>query len=212
MKGAYWEKYGYQIEKRLGQNITGGIITYLATELQTKNNVVIKQFQFAQTDSTWSDYDAYESEIQVLKSLNHPHIPSYLDSFETDKGFCLVQEYKQAISLAQLNQFTLEEIKEIAIAVLEVLVYLQQQNPPIIHRDLKPENILIDRSETIKVYLVDFGFARLGGGEIAVSIVVKGTLGFMPPEQMYNRHLTEASDLYSLGVTLICLLTETKST
>jgi serine/threonine protein kinase len=64
----------------------------------------------------------------------------------------------------------------------------------------------------MKVYLVDFGFAHVGGGEVAVSSVVKGTLGFMPPEQLFNRQLTEASDLYSLGTTLICLLTQTKST
>jgi hypothetical protein len=66
--------------------------------------------------------------------------------------------------------------------------------------------------EQLNVYLVDFGFARIGGGEVAMSSVALGTLGFMPPEQLYNRQLTEATDLYSLGMTLICLLTGTKST
>jgi len=66
-------------------------------------------------------------------------------------------------------------------------------------------------SEQIDVYLVDFGFARIGDGEVGVSSVVKGTLGFMPPEQLFNRQLTEASDLYGFGMTLICLLTGTKS-
>ena len=51
---------------------------------------------------------------------------------------------------------------------------------------------------------MDFGFARIGDGEVGVSSVVKGTLGFMPPEQIFNRQLTEASDLYGLGMTLIC--------
>jgi hypothetical protein len=69
--------------------------------------------------------------------------------------------------------------------------------------------LLID--DELNVYLVDFGFARLGGGNIAASSVVKGTMGFMPPEQMFNRELTKASDLYGLGITLICLLTGTKS-
>lgn len=71
---------------------------------------------------------------------------------------------------------------------------------------------MVDRSRQIKVYLVDFGFARMGGGDVGASSVVKGTLGFMPPEQLFNRQLTKASDLYSLGATLICLLTKTKST
>lgn len=92
-----------------------------------------------------------------------------------------------------------------------MLVYLQQQTPPIFHRDIKPENILVDRQRGFKVYLVDFGFAHIGSSELAISSVVKGTMGFMPPEQLFHRQLSEASDLYSLGVTLICLLTGTAS-
>jgi len=149
--------------------------------------------------------------LNCYSSLNHASIPRYLGSFETPTGFCLIQEYKKAPSLAQPRHFTPEEIKQIAIAVLEILMYLQRQRQTVIHRDIKPENILVDRSRQIKVYLVDFGFARRGGGEVAASSVVKGTLGFMPPEQLFNRKLTKASDLYSLGVTLICLLTKTKS-
>ena len=120
----------------------------------------------------------------------------------------MVQEYKNAESVAN-RSFAPPDIKQIAIATLEILVYLQAQKPSIIHRDIKPENLLID--EELNVFLVDFGFARIGGGNIAASSVVKGTMGFMPPEQMFNRQLTEASDLYGLGTTLISLLTGTKS-
>ncbi len=205
-------QYGYQIEQELGQNRAGGRITYLATHIDTQQSVVVKQFQFVQSSASWTGYSAVKSEIQVLRSLSSPKIPRYLDAFETPNGFCLVQEYKKAIPLSQFGQFTPQDIKQIAVAVLEVLVYLQQQNPPVIHRDIKPENILIDRSfGKMTVYLVDFGFARLGGGEVTGSSVVKGTLGFMPPEQLFNRQLTEASDLYSLGGTLICLLTGVRS-
>ena len=205
---ADFSTHGYQIERELGYNSLGGRVTYLATKINTKNSVVIKQFQFAQLDSSWTEYEAYEQEIKVLQSLNHPGIPRYLDSFGTDSGFCMVQEYKNAES-AENRSFAPPDIKQIAIATLEILVYLQAQQPTIIHRDIKPENLLIDAE--LNVYLVDFGFARVGGGNIAASSVVKGTMGFMPPEQMFNRQLTEASDLYGLGATLICLLTGTKS-
>jgi uncharacterized protein YjbI with pentapeptide repeats/serine/threonine protein kinase len=207
-----FSSHGYEIKRQLGQNRLGGRFTYLATNTKTQQPVVIKQFQFAQAGASWGDYEAYESEITLLKQLESPNIPRYLDSFETPTGFCLVQDYKKAPSLAQPRHFTAEEIKQIAIAVLEILVYLQRQRPVVIHRDIKPENILVDRSRQLKVYLIDFGFARLGGGDVAASSVVKGTLGFMPPEQLFNRQLTKASDLYSLGMTLICLLTKTKST
>ncbi|MEM9541953.1 MAG: serine/threonine-protein kinase [Cyanobacteria bacterium P01_E01_bin.42] len=225
--------YGYQIVRELGHNRAGGRVTYLATELNTNRSVVVKQFQFARSTTQWSEYQAHEQEIKVLKNLDHPCIPRYLDSFPTASGFCTIQEYKNADSLAISPQFTYkesqeiirsenakvsfrkprkwtpQEVKSIAISVLEILKYLHTRIPPVIHRDLKPENILVD--DQINVCLVDFGFARIGGGEVAASSVVKGTLGFMPPEQMFNRQLLPASDLYSLGATLICLLTGTPS-
>ena len=201
--------YHYQIEKELGHNRAGGRVTYLANDMRNQQLVVIKQFQFAKLGSSWQSYDAYDREIQLLKELNYPGIPRYLDAFETQDGFCMVQEYKQGVSLATSRSFNPDEIKQIAIAALDVLVYLQNRIPPIIHRDLKPDNILVD--PVGNVYLIDFGFARVGEGEVGVSSVVKGTLGFMPPEQLFNRQLSEASDLYGLGMSLICLLTNTKS-
>ena len=205
-----FSNYGYQITRELGHNRAGGRVTYLATEINTKRSVAVKQFQFAQTGANWAQYQACEQEIQILRELNHPNIPRYLDSFPTASGFCMVQEYKNAPSLANSNPWKPEQIKQIAISVLEILKYLQNRVPPVIHRDLKPENILVN--DRMNVSLVDFGFARIGGGEVAASSVVKGTLGFMPPEQMFNRQLTVASDLYSLGATLICLLIGINST
>jgi serine/threonine protein kinase len=201
---------GYEIISELGHNLTGGRVTYKALELATGIDVVIKEFQFLGSDSWKStEYDLYEQEIAVLSHINHRGIPKYLGDFETESGFCLVQEYINAQSLAIPRNWKLEEIKDLAISILEMLVYLQSQTPAIIHRDIKPENILIDSDN--QVYLVDFGLARQGGGEIAPSSMIKGTMGFMPPEQLFNRELTTASDLYGLGVTLICLLTGIKS-
>ncbi|MEQ8956317.1 MAG: serine/threonine-protein kinase [Coleofasciculus sp. C2-GNP5-27] len=205
------KRRGYRIVKELGHNWASGRITYLAERIETQLLVVIKQFQFATIQSNWSDYKSVQQEIEWLRQLNHPSIPRYLESFETSNGCCLVQEYKNALSLAHYHHLTLLEIKQIALGVLDVLVYLQQQNPPLIHRDIKPENILVSRQGSLKIYLVDFGFARTESETMTVSSMVKGTLGFMPPEQVFNCQLTAASDLYSLGATLICLLTETKS-
>ncbi len=202
-----FSKYGFQLESELGANRAGGRVTYLATHLKTQRRVVIKQFQFAKSTANWVDYDALRQEVQVIKDLKHPGIPKYLGVFQADDGLCMVQEYKRADSLAKPRSFSPEAIRQIAVSCLEILVYLQSRIPPVIHRDFKPANILV--GEDLDVYLVDFGFARIGDGEVGVSSVVKGTLGFMPPEQIFNRQLTEASDLYGLGMTLICLLTNT---
>ena len=203
-----FSEHGYQLLRELGRNREGGRITWLASKVDTGEQVVIKQFCFAQSGSSWSGFKAYEKEIQFLKKLNHPGIPHYLSSFDRPDGFCLVQEYINAPSLAETHSFAPEKIKQIAVKALEILVYLQNRIPPIIHRDIKPENILVD--EQLNVYIIDFGFARVGNQEVAASSVFRGTPGFIPPEQMFKP--TDATDLYSLGVTLICLLTGIKST
>ncbi|RMH77197.1 MAG: serine/threonine protein kinase [Cyanobacteria bacterium J007] len=221
---------GYRVIRELGNNRPGGRVTYLAVGDRNGNEnpanstdangepenadegetfVVIKQFQFAQSHSTWAHYDAFEREVQVLQDLNHPGIPRYLDSFQTADGLHLVQEYKPAESIAEPRPWMPVQIQQVAVSLLDILVYLQQRLPPVIHRDIKPENVLVDAH--LNVYLVDFGFAHFGQTEVAASSLVKGTLGFMPPEQLFNRELTKASDLYGVGATLICLLSNTPS-
>ena len=171
--------HNYQIIRELGRNREGGRISYLATTLDETQQVVIKQFRFAQVSTSWQGYKAYQREIEILQSIDHTRIPKYLASFETADGFCMVQEYKNATSLAEKNNFSPTEIKQILVSILEILVDLQRSLPPIIHRDIKPENILIDQDN--QAYLIDFGLARVNSHDIAISSVVAGTPGFTPP-------------------------------
>jgi len=179
-----FSEHGYQVIEQLGHNSQGGRITYLAvnikSEQQQKIEVVIKEFRFGLIDSDWAGYKAHEREIKVLEKLDHPRIPRYLDSFPTDNGICLVQEYKPAPSLAEKlaekKYFSPQEVKKIAISVLEILVYLQEFKQPVIHRDIKPENILVD--EDLNAYLIDFGLARVQSGSMALSTVTTGTWRF----------------------------------
>src|SRR5919199_2242563 len=202
-------RHCYQMIRELGRNRAGGCITYLASDNTTQQLVVIKRYIFAQSNCDWSSFKAYQPEVQVLHGLDHPGIPHYLNSFETRTGFCMVQEYKNAESLAVASSWVCDRIKHIAISVLEILVYLQNRIPAVIHRAIKPENILVDKQ--LNVYLVDFSFAQVDARKVAMSSVAPETLGFMAPEQLYKRQLSEPTDLYGLGVTLICLLTGTKS-
>ncbi|GCA71867.1 serine/threonine-protein kinase D [Microcystis aeruginosa NIES-2519] len=203
-----FRQFGYEVTECLNNNATGGRITYKALDLNSQQAVVIKQFCFAKTNN-WDEYKAIEREIEVLRGLKHPGIPKFLTKFDPGDGLCFVQEYKNAAPLSKPRTFSPEEIKDIANQILEILIYLQNQIPIIIHKDLKPENILVD--DNIKVYLIDFGLARIGNNTMAFSTMMGGTLGFMPPEQVHNQKLTEASDLYGLGATLICLITQTKT-
>ncbi|WPF87925.1 protein kinase [Cyanobacterium aponinum AL20118] len=203
-----FNSFGYQLIKQLNYNLQGGRITYQAIDLKTQQYVVIKQFRFATTNN-WDSYKEIEREIEVLKELNHPGIPRYISQFDSEEGLCLVQEYKSAQPLSNFTTLSLEEVTNIAKQILDILVYLQERLPPIFHRDIKPENVLMDQNK--QIYLVDFGLAKIGHQTIALSTMMGGTFGFMPPEQLHNQKLTEASDLYSVGMTLICLITNTKS-
>ncbi|BCL36261.1 serine/threonine protein kinase [Nostoc sp. MS1] len=200
---------GYQVIRVLGRNPEAGRITYLAHDSKSQQQVVIKEFSLVSNSADWSVFKAYENEAEILQKLNHPRIPRYLNSFATQKAFYLVLEYKKAVPLSSKRSFSPQEVKQIALSTLEILVYLQQRINPIIHRDIKPENILID--EQLNAYLVDFDLARVHGAEIALTSLVVGTPGYISPEEQLGYPLSLASDLYSLGATIICLLTNTRS-
>ncbi len=203
-----FEDYGYQVVRELGINSLGGRITYQAIMTRTQTPVVIKQFRFCNSNANWTEYKAIEREIDVLKQLNHPQIPRYLDHFDSGNGLCLVQEFKNAQPLSNPRSYNPEQIKKIAIQLLNILIYLQDKTgypEPIYHRDIKPDNILLD--DQLKVYLIDFGLAKMGSREVNNSSIFAGTPIFIAPEQFLRKRLTKASDLYGLGLTLICLVT-----
>jgi serine/threonine protein kinase len=151
----------------------------------------------------------------VLSNLHHPQIPAFIEFFTEPSAngsrIFLVQEFIDGSNLRELVQngkhFSQREVIKIALQVSGILEYLHSLSPPIIHRDIKPSNILIDSSGD--VHLVDFGAVRdkvlhnqktEGGG-----FTVVGTYGFMPFEQFQGRAIP-ASDIYSLGATLVYLL------
>ncbi|MEO0539006.1 MAG: serine/threonine-protein kinase [Cyanobacteria bacterium P01_A01_bin.123] len=205
----------YCVESLLGRQT--GQRTFLARDVQTQSPVVVKLRLFG-PDFTWDELKLFEREAETLKTLEHPCIPQYLDSFELDtplgQGFALVQSYIKARSLHDWIQagrtFSETELRVIATDLLEILDYLHTRQPPVIHRDIKPSNILLGNNRSGnspgQVYLVDFGSVQTTaqGG----TITVVGTYGYMPPEQFGGR-TTVASDLYSLGATLIHLLIRT---
>jgi serine/threonine protein kinase len=200
----------YQIEKQLGQKT--GRRTFLAIDLQTELPVVIKLLIF-NNEFIWDDLKLFEREAETLKHLDLPAIPQYLDYFEFDlpnlKGFALVQTYIDARSLEEVvslgRRFTESELQELATSLLDILDYLHSLQPPVIHRDIKPSNILLtNRSGNSigDVYLVDFGSVQNVAAKDGGTMTVVGTYGYMPMEQ-FGGKTVPASDLYSLGATLI---------
>jgi len=201
----------YQLKQKLGENAARQ--TWLATDLEafeSQNQVVVKLLCFG-GQMQWENVKLFEREAQVLKQLNHPRIPKYRDYFCIDDRFLwfgLVEDYVPGSSfkdlLAQGKKFTEEQVCQIAVKVLNLLVYLHELNPPLLHRDIKPSNLICGEDE--QIYLVDFGAVQDKAAKEGATFTVVGTYGYTPMEQFGGRAVP-ASDLYALGATLIHLLT-----
>jgi len=149
----------------------------------------------------------FNQEAQRLYELGkHPQIPELISFFEQDKQLYLVQQFIDGQNLVEeLRQGTKTEaqVREILTELLSILQFIHENG--VIHRDIKPDNIM--RRRDGKLILIDFGVAK----EFVPDATVKsgtslGTPGYAPMEQMRGRAVS-ASDIYSLGVTCICLLT-----
>ena len=204
----------YQLDRLLGRK--SGRRTWLSIDRQTQQQVVIKLLLFS-SDFEWDALKLFERESKTLQDLNHSAIPKYLDWFETsldgNTAFALVQTYIPAPSLDAVvrsgRTFSSDDLRNIAEQVLQILDYLHSRNPYVIHRDLKPSNLLLgDRTGNSPgmIYLVDFGSVQNLAIAKGGTMTIVGTYGYMPPEQFGDRAVP-ASDLYSLGATLIYLAT-----
>ena len=155
----------------------------------------------------------FENEARILATLSHPVLPKAFDWFKqfgTDRYY-LVMEFIDGVSVwdlvRQKGAMTPIAATRVIEPVVDAVSYLHRQNPPIIHRDIKPSNILLTRDR--KVYLVDFGIAKVGGAGQKTATGAQGvTPGFSPPEQYLGSGETDVrSDIYSLGATLYFMLT-----
>jgi eukaryotic-like serine/threonine-protein kinase len=199
----------YRIIDLLGEGGSGK--TYRAFDDENQTEVAVKVLSLRGIGD-WKTLELFDREAKILAQLEHPAIPRYLDSFQTEiageEAFCLVQKLAPGRTLNSWIEsgyaFDTIELREIAAQILEILIYLQTFTPPIIHRDIKPQNLLW--SESGKIYLVDFGAVRdtyhltITGGSTIV-----GTYGYMAPEQFRGQAVL-ATDLYGLGTTLLYLI------
>ncbi|NES77124.1 MULTISPECIES: serine/threonine-protein kinase [unclassified Okeania] len=153
--------------------------------------------------------ELFQQEAQQLKTLGiHSQIPKLLTYFQKDGQQYLVQEYIEGKNLAQelaeKGIFTEAKIREFLNNLLPVLQFVHKSK--VIHRDIKPENII--RRTTGQLVLVDFGAAKLVEKKgLPQTGTIIGSAAYTAPEQLMGKAIF-ASDLYSLGVTCIHLLTQ----
>ncbi len=216
----------YRTIKAIGQGGFGR--TFLAVD-ETKplifSQCVIKQF-LPQNTAAEKAAQLFHQEAAQLETLGkHPQIPELIAHFEQDGRQYLVQEFIDGKNLAreleQKGAFTETQIRQILNDLLPVLHFVHKSK--VIHRDIKPENIIRRRLSPTPlpalessynpspfqkdIVLVDFGAAKkVTATGLPQTGTIIGSAAYTAPEQLMGKAVF-ASDIYSLGVTCIHLLT-----
>ncbi|GBG63616.1 hypothetical protein CBR_g38927 [Chara braunii] len=195
----------YLLGDEIGKGAYGRV--YKGVDLQNGDFVAIKQVSLENIPP--EDLAGIMQEIDLLKNLNHKNIVKYLGSFKTKSHLYIILEYVENGALASIIKPTKfgafpESLVAVYIAqVLEGLVYLHEQG--VIHRDIKGANILTTKEGIVK--LADFGVAtKLAEADFHTHSVV-GTPYWMAPEVIEMSGVSAASDIWSVGCTIIELLT-----
>ncbi|MDE5089406.1 MAG: WD40 repeat domain-containing serine/threonine-protein kinase [Trichodesmium sp. St16_bin2-tuft] len=189
--------------------------TFLATDQDkpSKPQCVIKQFFPAsqRTNNINKAAQLFEKEATRLDQLGkHSQIPELMAHFTQDSRQYLVQEFIAGQNLAQAlkveKPYNEDQIRGLLKNLLPVLQFIHSHN--VIHRDIKPENIIRRQNSDRQLVLVDFGAAKhaLGTALLKTGTTI-GTPEYTAPEQNRGKAVF-ASDLYSLGVTCLHLLTK----
>nr|WP_246844254.1 bifunctional serine/threonine-protein kinase/formylglycine-generating enzyme family protein [Hydrocoleum sp. CS-953] len=202
----------YRALKIIGRGGFGRTFQAVDEFKPSKPFCVIKQFlpQAKGTENLSKAALLFDQEAERLDTLGrHPQIPELLAYFSQDNRQYLVQEFIDGQTLQQeltwSGAFDERKILELLKSLLPVLEFIHAQR--VIHRDIKPENI-IRRKRDNQLVLVDFGIAKfVTKMALTVTGTIIGSEGYAPPEQAMGK-ATFSSDIYSLGVTCIHLLTE----
>jgi eukaryotic-like serine/threonine-protein kinase len=201
----------YQVLHRIA--LGGMAAVYLATRAddQYRKRVAIKLIPPGL--DTEELLRRFRNERQTLAALDHPNIVKLLDGGSTDDGLpYLVMDYVEGTPINQYcdaHRLSITERLELFCKVCSAVGYAHERL--VIHRDLKPGNILVTSDGTPK--LLDFGIAKLLDPASSATLVITRTgqrlmtPEYASPEQVRGEPLTNATDVYSLGVVLYELLT-----
>lgn len=203
----------YALLEKIGSGAYGTV--YKGLWQQLGRHVAVKRVATARFSV--DEERALRSEIELFKNLKHPHIVNYIEAVHgSDDCLDIVMEYVEGGSLfAVINHirrslppdaarvFAEPVAAAFARQVLIGLVYLHDQG--VVHRDIKCANLLVTKESFVK--LADFGVSANKPASASAAQDVAGTPHWMAPEIITQSGFSTASDIWSVGATVIELLT-----
>ena len=198
----------YRVEELLGKGGMG--LVYAARDARDGRAVAVKLLSLKGVVD-WKVYELFERSTTVLRGLEHRALPR-IDAFEKTAAGALVL-VRERFDGGNLEQRVLgekrtlgaAELRKLLRSLLELLVYLHGRSPPVLHRDIKASNIMFRSARDWDPVLVDFDtIAAPGSQDRRTTLVVSP--GYTAPEQ-YAGDVSPASDLYSLGATMLLAAT-----
>lgn len=168
------------------------------------------KFLTAGLSSSQEASQRFQDEIRSLGQMQHPNIVSAVDAGAKNGIHYLVTDFIAGRTLAEVvaSEGPLGEQRVIEFAGLVAAGLAHAHRHGFVHRDIKPSNLMVDESGTVRI--LDFGIARHTSGTSSLTAdgQMLGTAEFLAPEQAADAQSVDGrSDLYSLGGTLLFLLT-----
>ncbi|MCL2339487.1 MAG: serine/threonine protein kinase [Actinomycetia bacterium] len=178
---------------------------YLIRQRQTNQLAILR---IMPDNSLTTNPAPQDQEAAIMADLDFPGVPKAYDSFIENGQSYLIREYLPGRPLEALlanGALDLLSLCDYGDQLCAILSYLHSRQPMVVHRDIKPANIIV--SPEGRIGLTDFGIARLYKPESLTDTSFAGTLLFAPPEQFGFSQSTPLSDIYALGIVLLCLAT-----
>jgi predicted Ser/Thr protein kinase len=197
----------YRLVRKIAQGGMGVIYEAIQVKLSRKVALKILSDQLANRSEF---LQRFEREAKAAAALNHPNIVQVHDFGEADGRHYIIMEFIEGDNLSNYVAKHGKIPVENALAIIEqaALALKAASEKSIVHRDIKPSNLMVTRDGRVKV--ADMGLAKIltEDSELTMSSVSIGSPHFIAPEQAgSSKNADHRVDIYSLGVTLLYLVT-----
>lgn len=205
----------FEVVRAIGEGGMGSVVLAKRVDDDFEQLVAIKVIHRKHISA--QSVQRFRRERQILASLNHKNIASFIGGGETKNGQpYIILEFVDGVPITeycQQQEFSLEQRIELFKQVLEAVIYAHQNL--IVHRDIKPNNVLVNAQGEVK--LLDFGIAKIvqdapqsdpANIELTQEFARVLTPANASPEQVLGSNITTRSDVYGLGALLMYLLTD----